>query len=132
MFFGNNFDERVLRVKFVLKVLLIKKIKKMEVQFNTDNNIEDPGRVSDFFSPIIEKEFKRFNSYITRLEVHLSDENGIKDGLEDKKCVIEARLKGKKPIVVTNLAGSNELAIKGSIDKMKTSIDSILGKLKSY
>ena len=60
MFFGNNFDERVLRVKFVLKVLLIKKIKKMEVQFNTDNNIEDPGRVSDFFSPIIEKEFKRF------------------------------------------------------------------------
>ena len=46
--------------------------------------------------------------------------------------MIEARLKGKKPIVVTNLAGSNELAIKGSIDKMKTSIDSILGKLKSY
>lgn len=104
----------------------------MEIQFNTDNNIKDAGRASDFFSPIIEKEFKRFNSHVTRFEVHLSDENSIKDGLEDRKCVIEARLKGKKPIVVTNSSDTNDKAIKGAIDKMKTSIDSILGRLKNY
>lgn len=104
----------------------------MEVQFNTDNNIEDAGRASDFFSPIIEKEFQRFSSHVTRFEVHLSDENSLKDGLEDRKCVIEARLKGKKPVVVTNSSDTNDKAIKGAIDKMKTSIDSIIGKMKSY
>lgn len=104
----------------------------MVVQFNTDNNIEDAGRASDFFKPIIEKEFHRFNPHVTRFEVHLSDENSLKDGLEDKKCMIEARLKGKKPIVVTNASDTNDKAIKGAVDKMKTSIDSVLGKLKNY
>lgn len=105
----------------------------MELQFNTDKNIKDAGRVSDFFSPIIEKEFERFSSHVTRFEVHLSDQNSIKDGgVDDRKCMIEARIKGKQPIVVTHFSNSNDQAIKGAIDKMKISIDSVIGKLRNY
>ncbi len=37
---------------------------------------------------------------LTRLEVHLGDENAAKQGPNDKRCLVEARPKGLDPIVV--------------------------------
>ena len=104
----------------------------MEIQFNTDNNIEDSGRVSEYFTGVLEKELQRFQPYVTRFEVHLSDENSIKEVGDDKKCVIEARMKGKSPFVVSNNADTNEKAIKGAIQKIKKALDSEVSKLKNY
>ena len=36
-----------------------------------------------------------------RVEVHLSDENGKKQGEADKRCKLEARLSGLAPVGVT-------------------------------
>ena len=66
------------------------------------------------------------------MEVHLSDENGDKQGLNDKRCVIEARLSGMKPIAVTNHANTHEQAVGGAVDKLKTSLDAILGRLRNH
>jgi ribosome-associated translation inhibitor RaiA len=64
--------------------------------------------------------------------VHFSDEDGNKDGVNDKRCMIEARLAGMKPIAVTNQANTHEQAFIGAIDKLKTSLEKITGRLKDY
>jgi ribosome-associated translation inhibitor RaiA len=98
----------------------------MKIQFNTNNSIEGGERQSEFFSGLISEKLARFNSDVTRMEVHLTDENGDKKGPTDKRWVLEARLEGKKPIAVTNESDSVEKAINGAIDKMKKSLDKAL------
>jgi len=68
----------------------------------------------------------------TRLEVHLSDENGHKDALNDKRCVVEARLEGVKPIAVTNIANNHEQAVEGAIDKLKSTLETKFGRLNNH
>jgi hypothetical protein len=46
--------------------------------------------------------------------------------------MVEARLAGLKPIAVSDHANSHEQAIFGAIDKLKTSLDKITGRLKNY
>lgn len=104
----------------------------MNIQFNTDKNIEGSERLTEYFSAFITKELSRFNGHITRLEVHLSDENSNKDGKNDKRCKLEAKLEGMQPIAVTNNADSIEQAVKGATDKLKASLDTVIGKLRNH
>ena len=67
----------------------------MLVQIHTDKNIEGGSRFSEFFSNEIKNELARFDEIVTRIEVHVSDENGNKSTPNDKKCVIEARVEKK-------------------------------------
>jgi len=102
----------------------------MTIQFNTDKTISGEKRSEDFFRSQIAEALKRFESHLTRIEVHLKDENGKKEGINDISCVIEARLEGRQPIAITNKAASTDLAISGALDKIKTAIESIIGKMQ--
>ncbi|MEX1192344.1 MAG: HPF/RaiA family ribosome-associated protein [Brumimicrobium sp.] len=104
----------------------------MEIQFNTDKNIEGKERLENYVKELISKSLKRFDDYITRIEVHLSDENAHKEGANDKKCVLEARPTGMKPVAVTCQESTIEKAINGGIDKMKASLDTIIGRLQNH
>lgn len=104
----------------------------MTIQINTDNNLSVHEAFGTKLNDLISEELGRFEEHITRVEVHLSDENGSNDGLNDKKCLLEARLKGRQPLVVTERAGDYELALSGAIKKLKTSLDTVLGKLRKY
>jgi ribosome-associated translation inhibitor RaiA len=104
----------------------------MQIQFNTDNNITGTEELREPLEQVINKTLDRFSGRITRLEVHLNDVNGSKSGDDDKRCMLEARLEGMQPIAVTNHAGTKEQAIKGALDKLKSSLDTILGKQRSY
>ena len=104
----------------------------MKVQINTDNNIAASDKLRASYSTLISEELKRFDEHITRMEVHLSDENSHKDGIDDKRCMIEARIIGKQPIAVTNQANTLEQAVTGAIDKLKTSLDTIIGRSRNY
>ncbi len=64
--------------------------------------------------------------------MHLSDENGNKESEDDKRCMIEARLKGRQPMAVTNVANTYDQAVSGAIDKLETSLDTILGRLRNH
>jgi hypothetical protein len=66
------------------------------------------------------------------VEVHLSDEDGNKNGLNDKRCIMEARLSGMKPMAVTHHATTHEQAISGAIDKLKASLEKITGRLEDF
>jgi hypothetical protein len=100
----------------------------MTIQINTDKNIEGNVKFAEYFTSVIQQELGRYDK-ITRIELHLSDENGIKEGQADKRCMIEARLEGRQPIAVTKIAGTNEKAVDGAISKLKASLETILGKM---
>ena len=104
----------------------------MIIQFNTDNNIEGSERLNEYFSTTLSESLNRFSNQITRLEVHLTDENSNKEGQNDKRCMLEARLEGIQPIAVTNNADTIEQAVKGAVDKLKSSLDTVIGKLRNH
>ncbi|MBL7129509.1 MAG: HPF/RaiA family ribosome-associated protein [Ignavibacteria bacterium] len=104
----------------------------MKIQFNTDSNITESKELRDSLIALISEGLSRFSDQISRLEVHLSDENSHKDGLNDKRCLLEARLEGRQPIAVKNQANTLEQAVIGAVDKLKSSLDTILGRLKNY
>jgi len=104
----------------------------MTIQINTDKTLTGEKRSVDFFTSQIAEALQRFESHLTRIEVHLKDENGKKDGFNDISCLLEARLEGRQPIAITNRADTIELAITGAIDKIKTAIETILGKIQKH
>lgn len=104
----------------------------MLIQFNTDNHIESRERMEAYWTSVLETSLKRFEDHITRLEVHLGDENSDKFGTNDKRCTIEARLSGKPPIAVVNHADTIEKAVSGATDKMKRVLDTTFDKMKTH
>jgi ribosome-associated translation inhibitor RaiA len=104
----------------------------MKIQFNTDKNASVSEELRESLTVLISEPLKRFDNQITRLEVHLSDEDGSKDGHNDKRCLLEARLEGMQPVAVTDQADTYEKVVKGAVDKMKTSLSSTLGRLRNY
>lgn len=104
----------------------------MTIQINTDKTISGEQRSEEYFSSLIAEALQRFDSHITRIEVHLKDENGKKEGINDISCLIEARIEGKQPIAVTNQADSVDLAVTGAIDKIKTAVGTIVGKMQNH
>lgn len=104
----------------------------MTIQYNTDSTISGDQRNQEFFTTLITEEMENFSNHITRLEVHVSDENGKKSGVNDIRCLIEARLKNMKPIAVTNNSDTIKNAISGAIDKLKASLETILGRLNEH
>ncbi|MFA5575173.1 MAG: HPF/RaiA family ribosome-associated protein [Brumimicrobium sp.] len=103
----------------------------MEVFFNTDKNIEGKERVETYFTTEIKKDLKRFEDSVTRVEVHLSDENGIKGGANDKKCTIEVRPKGFGPIAATSTEDKIEKAISSATKKIISKLETKIGKKQS-
>jgi ribosome-associated translation inhibitor RaiA len=104
----------------------------MQILFNTDKNVTGSEDLIASSTSIISEELSRFSQQITRVEVHLSDEDGNKNGFNDKRCMVEARLAGMKPIAVTDHANTHEQALFGAIDKLKTSLEKVTGRLKDY
>lgn len=102
---------------------------KMQIQINTDSSVEAHEKYSAQVKSVIENSLSHFSDQITRIEVHLSDVNGDKGGAEDKRCMIEARLEGRRPLAVTHEAPTLDMAIDGAANKMKRSIESDLGRL---
>jgi len=104
----------------------------MKVQFNTDKTINGDEKSTLYFTGLVENGLKRFDSHISRVEVHLSDENGTKEGVKDIRCLMEVRLDGKQPIAITSQENTEEKAISQAIEKMKSSLDTIIGKLQNH
>jgi hypothetical protein len=104
----------------------------MIIQFNTDKTITGDQRHQEYFTSQIEDGLKRFKSHLTRIEVHLSDENGKKEGINDILCVLEARLEGKQPVAVSYKADTVEKAVTGGIHTLKSALDKILDRMSNH
>ena len=102
----------------------------MQIIVNTDNHINGHQKLSKEVEEQLYKALDRFTEYLTRVEVHLRDENGSKPGENDKCCLLEARIKNHQPIVVSEHASSISQATTGAIDKLKRSLSDTLEKLR--
>ncbi len=101
----------------------------MKVQINTDHNIEGHEALAAQVSGVIENALSPVSDHITRVEVHLSDENSDKkSGQHDMRCMLEARIEGRQPIAVTNQAATLDQAVDGAADKLTRLIESTLGR----
>jgi len=100
----------------------------MQVQINTDHNIEGREALAAHVRDVVERALDRFSDRVTRVEVHLGDENGKKSGQDDMRCMMEARLQGLQPVAVTHHAAVLHLAVDGAAGKLARMIDSRLGR----
>jgi hypothetical protein len=100
----------------------------MQIQINTDRHIEGRERLAAWATGVVEQALSRVSDRITRVEVHLSDENADRSGRQDKQCMMEARLEGRQPVAVTHQAASMDQAVNGAAEKLIGAIDSIIGR----
>lgn len=105
----------------------------MQIKTNTDRHIEGSEALSAQVEAVVQGALGRFSDQITRVEVHLSDENsGRRGGADDKRCLMEARIEGRPPTAVTHEAATVEEALNGAADKLVRSIESTLERLRGY
>ncbi len=104
----------------------------MIIQFNTSGNVNGKEKLTAPFVTLIADELHRFSEYITRIEAHLTDEDGHKNGGNDKRCVLEARLEGRQPIAVDGRADTYQQAVDAAIDKLKASLTTIVDKMTDH
>ncbi len=103
----------------------------MQIQVHSDNHIDGSARLVEWVSASVASKLERFDDELTRIVVHLHDDNGQKAGAQDKRCQIEARPKGLQPLSVTHKAESLEQAIEGAVEKLHHALDHQFGKLRS-
>lgn len=66
----------------------------------------------------VNTELERFADQVTRVEIHLHDENGGKAGSHDKRCVMEARPAGMQPVVAEHSCDDLDKAIGEAAGKL--------------
>lgn len=91
----------------------------MQIQVNTDNNIQGSEQLTRYVRDEVEGSLGRFGDWITRVEVQLTDENSdSKGGDDDIRCLIEARPAGQQPVSVRHQGATQDQALKGSLKKL--------------
>jgi ribosome-associated translation inhibitor RaiA len=103
----------------------------MQVQVNTNHTIDSREALEKWATAEVSGSLRRFNQDLTRVEVHLSDENPGA-GADDKRCLMEARLTSHPPVAVSHHAAGIDDAFRGALAKLKHALDSQLGKLKDH
>lgn len=104
----------------------------MQFQFNSDSSVMGTENVAERIEVMMREKFTRFEDRITRLEVHVSDENAHKGGADDKTCMIEARPRGGRPIGVTEHAGDVDTAARRAANTMVQRLERVLGKSEKH
>jgi hypothetical protein len=76
---------------------------------NTDKNITGDERLHSYLTSVIENELSHFSDHM-----------------------LEARLENRQPIAVTSHADTLEKAVNEALDKLKASLETIVGRLKHH
>ncbi len=102
----------------------------MQIQINTDHNIDGHEAMLSRVRSTVEEALNRVSNHVTRVEVHLSDENGNKGGPNDKRCVMEGRLEGRQAVAVTKDGETVEQVVHSAADKLAGLVESTLERLR--
>lgn len=102
----------------------------MQVQLHTDNHIEGTAKLTGYVESLVQDSLDRFARRITRVEVHLMDQNSsAKGGSNDKRCSMEARVSGRDPVNVTADAPTVDQAINNAINKLEKLLTNLFDRL---
>jgi hypothetical protein len=101
----------------------------MLIQINTGGNVDRNEKMIQQTEVHITNAIDHYKQHITRVDAHITDENsGEKGGPDDKRCLLEARLSGYPPVVVSDQAATVELAVVGAAEKLEHSLATIVGR----
>lgn len=103
----------------------------MLIEVTTDNHIQGRADVAASVQAIVGDALEHFQERLSRVEVHLADENSHKGGDSDIRCSLEARVEGMKPVGVSHYAGSLEAAVVGASEKLEHMLEHTFGRLES-
>ena len=102
----------------------------MQTEVFSDKNIAVDVRTQQWVTATVEVTLERHLEDLSRVIVHLTDENAGKSGPGDKRCKMEARPKGHQPIVVTQDANTLTQAVEGASEKLEHALEHLFGKLR--
>jgi ribosome-associated translation inhibitor RaiA len=100
----------------------------MQILVNSDHHIHGGESANETVEAIVEAAVDHFADRITRIEVHLSDTNGPKHGERSKRCVMEARVAGLRPLATSDEAPNLLSAVEGAANKLKRALEHALAR----
>ncbi len=101
----------------------------MQIQINSTNNLPMHANLSGLIEAELHRILGRFEEQLTRIEVHLSDENGAKSGPQDKRCVLEARPRHYPVVTVTSESADVQTSVSTAAAKMQRLLETTFGRL---
>jgi hypothetical protein len=103
----------------------------VRIQINSDKNVRVDTRVIQFVRGEANRFLRKFGSKLTRVEVHLSDVNSRKFGVNDKRCMVEARPARHRPLTATYRAQTVRQAVGGALTKLRNGLETFYGRLET-
>ncbi len=104
----------------------------MQIQINADHHLE-PSEARDAWARgVVEAAMRHFAEQVTRVEVHLSDENAGKGDAAVIRCTMEARVNGRPPVAVTHDAAGIDPAVNGAVHKLVRATEHAIGRAEKH
>ena len=104
----------------------------MQVIINSDNQVDLQSDFIDHWQGEIASSLQRFSDWITRVEVHLTDENSkSKESVDDIRCLIEARPANRQPVSIEVRGESPEHALATGVQTMDRRLGTLLDKART-
>ena len=100
----------------------------MKIQVNSDKTIAVDASLTRFVEGEVRRVLGRFAIKLTRVEVHLSDVDNKKTGQADKRCLIEVRPAGARPLSASAKATKMASAVGEALGKMQRSLTTFFGR----
>ena len=100
----------------------------MKIQVNSDKAIPMEARSVRSVEGRVNRALSRFKDRLSRVELHFSDQNGVKRGVRDKRCLLEARPLRRQPLVTQMSAATVGAAVSGALTKMRKALDTHFGR----
>lgn len=104
----------------------------MQIQVNTDNVITGDTRLTEVAEAAVTGDLGHFSDRLTRIEVHIKDQNADKHGPNHIRCTIEARPRGLDPIAAHEDAANIESALRGAAKKLRGRLQSEFARLDPH
>ncbi|WP_111734416.1 HPF/RaiA family ribosome-associated protein [Roseovarius amoyensis] len=101
----------------------------MQIQLNTDTHITGDARTLEVVEDMLQSEIGHLGHRLSRIEVHLADENGGKGGADDIRCTLEARPEGLQPHTVVHRDADVKSALRNGAKKLRAHLESEFGRL---
>ncbi|MDD9920703.1 MAG: HPF/RaiA family ribosome-associated protein [Boseongicola sp.] len=104
----------------------------MEIHTSTDNTINGDLRVAEVAELAVKNDLGHMDDWLTRVDVHLKDQNGSKKGPANIRCTIEARPRGLAPMAAHADATDISAALKAAAVKLRARLQSEHSKRDPY
>lgn len=96
------------------------------IEVRASSSVRGSATLDKHVEDVVSRALAHFAARLTRIDVHLTDENADKKGLNDKRCQIEARPASRKPLSTSATAATVEQALVSAVGKMKRKLASRL------